>query len=295
MTTPSPADAAALVTVAVMAALADGRLDDAERREVLAAADRLGVPDADGLLRRAAAGQLRVSDVPKIADPAARQLALEMAEAIVRADGDVSPAEQAFLDELRAELLGAGAPPGPRASATLEGEGAVLEVPALDAFILDQALLCAAVELLPDRLANTAILPLQLRLVYRIGRAHGQSMSLAQAKDLAATLGLGAVAQVLESSVRKVLGGFAGGLLGDLLGGATGVAAGATVTFTATYALGHAADRYYAQGRQLAVADLKALYAQFRGEADGMWPRVEGRVREVASGTSLSRVLASLG
>ena len=102
---------------------------------------------------------------------------------------------------------------------------------ALEDFILDQAILTGALEILPDDLANIAILPLQMRMVYQIGQRHGQQLDLAQAKDLAATLGLGAAAQAVEGVAIKLLGGLAGGLLGGLMGGATRVATGAAITF----------------------------------------------------------------
>ena len=79
-------------------------------------------------------------------------------------------------------------------------------------------MLTAALELLPDRLANMAILPLQLRLVYEIGQRYGQQLDADQVKDLAGTFGLGAAAQLVEGMVRKVLGGVASGVLGGLLG-----------------------------------------------------------------------------
>ena len=102
----------------------------------------------------------------------------------------------------------------------------------LDDLILKQAMLTGALEILPDRLANVAILPLQLRLVYQVGQHFGQKLDADQVKDLAGTLGLGAAAQVMESVVRKVLGGIAGGILGGMVGGVTGLAAGAAVSFS---------------------------------------------------------------
>lgn len=130
---------------------------------------------------------------------------------------------------------------------------------ALDDHILAQAIITAALERLPLRLAIVGILLLQMRLVFRVGQHHGQELDAAQVKDLAAALGLGAAAQVLEKVVRRTFGGFAGGLLGGALGGViggtagrvAGLASGAAVTFAATCALGHAADRHYAQNREI--------------------------------------------
>lgn len=164
----------------------------------------------------------------------------------------------------------------------------------LDSLILDQAMLTAACELLPDRLATLTVLPLQLRLVYTVGQRSGQEFGLDQAKDLAAALGIGAATQMVESVVRGTLGSVAGGLFGGLLGSATGIAAGAAVTFASTYALGHAAEQYYAQGRQLSTADLRALFARFQEEAKDMYPRVEQRIRELAAGNQLDSVLKTI-
>jgi uncharacterized protein (DUF697 family) len=164
----------------------------------------------------------------------------------------------------------------------------------MDTFILDQAMLAAACELLPDRLATLTVLPIQVRLVYTIGQRAGQEFGIDQAGDLVATLGLGAAAQAMERVVRGTLGSVAGGLFGGLLGNATGIAAGAAVTFASTYALGHAAERYYAQGRQLSTADMRTLIAQFQNEAKDIFPRVEARIRELASGNQLDAVLKTI-
>ena len=79
-----------------------------------------------------------------------------------------------------------------------------------------------------------------------------------------------------------------------MLGGATGMAAGAAVSFTATYALGHASAQYYAQGRQLSTADMKALFTRFQKEAETLFPKVQDRVQSVARGTNLQSVLGTL-
>jgi uncharacterized protein (DUF697 family) len=143
-------------------------------------------------------------------------------------------------------------------------------------------MITSAVELLPDKLANVVILPLQLRLVYQIGQHYGQKLDADQIKDLAGTLGLGAAAQVMEGVVRKLVGGVAGGLFGRLVGGAGGVAAGAAVTFAATYALGHVAQQYYAQGRRLSAQDLRALFQRFQEEAKDLFPKMRDEIQAQA-------------
>jgi hypothetical protein len=109
-----------------------------------------------------------------------------------------------------------------------------------------------------------------------------------------ATFGLGAAAQVMESVVRKAFGGIAGGLLGGLFGGVAGTAAGGAVTFTSTYALGHAAEQYYAQGRALSTADMKALFNRFQNDATTIYPRVQDRIAVLARGTNLSSLMRSI-
>jgi uncharacterized protein (DUF697 family)/tellurite resistance protein len=285
-------DSQPILTIALMAAMADGRQDARERDAITAVAEQAGLADLDGLRQQIASGTLRVSEVAaQLSDDAARRLAYETAVVVANADGAAGDAEQRFLADLRAALglSAAVSQPvdrdaGALASASLAGPA--VEVgsgtpagPALDDLILRQAMLAGALELLPERLANMAIIPIQLRLVYQIGQRHGQQLDANQIKDLAGTLGIGAAAQVMEGVVRGVLGGLARGLLGGMLGGATGVAAGAAVSFAATYALGHVAQQYYAQGRRLSQDDLRTLFAKFQQEARSLFPSVQSQIQ----------------
>jgi uncharacterized protein (DUF697 family)/tellurite resistance protein len=290
-------DHAPVIAIAMMAARADGRVDSVEQRAVDAAVARAGHPDVTALAQQVAAGQLRVADLAsRLSDDEARRAAWEGALAIVNADGSANLPEQAFLDELRAALaLGDAylAESGRTASALARSEaqmGAPLGGP-VDELILQQAILTGALEILPDGLANVAILPLQLRMVYQIGQRHGQKLDANQVKDLAATLGLGAAAQSLEGVAMKLIGGLAGGLLGGMFGGATRIATGAIITFSATYALGHVAEQYYAQGRRIDAADLRALFARFQDEAKTIYPRVQEQIQRQASTMDLQRLL----
>jgi uncharacterized protein (DUF697 family) len=174
--------------------------------------------------------------------------------------------------------------PEPAAAAPATGD-------TLDDLILNQAMIAGALELLPEKLSTAAVIPVQLRMVYQIGQRHGQKLDADQIKDLAATFGVGATAQVLEGVVRKTLGGLAGGVLGGLAGGAAGVAAGAAVTFGATYALGHVARQYYAQGRKLSAEDLRALFERFREEAKGIYPKVQQQIEAQAKTLDVKSLL----
>ena len=301
-------DAEIIISIAAQAAVVDGNRSPAELTQISAAATRLGLSNADAVVQQAAATpeDVRVLATSLSSDEA-RRAAYEIAVAVCSADGEAGAKQVAFLQQLSAAMHTSGSTAEVSAivsAAALTSQVQAPPVPTgatpqpqpgeLDALILDQAILTAALEILPDRLSNMAILPLQLRLVYQIGQRHGQQLNAAQVKDLAATFGLGAAAQLMESLVRKTLGKLAGGMLGGMLGGATGMAAGATVSFAATYALGHAASQYYAQGRSLSTGDMKALFARFQQEAETLYPKVQDRVQDVARGTNLQSVLGAL-
>jgi len=302
-------DAEIIITIAAQAAVVDGNRNATELAQIAAAATRLGLSNAEAVVARASVDHEDVRTLSEsLSSDEARRAAYEIAVAVCNADGDVGANEIAFLHELWSTL---GSGPGTAemsaiaSAATLTGHvlpppvpmTAAAQPPAageMDEMIMDQAILTAALEVLPDRLSNMAILPLQIRMVYTIGQRHGQQLDASQVKDLVATFGIGAAAQLMESVVRKTFGKMAGGLLGGMLGGATGVAAGATVSFSATYALGHAAEQYYAQGRALSTADMKALFTRFQGEAETLFPKVQERIQTVARGTNLQSVLGSL-
>lgn len=311
-------DHAPLIALAMLAAKADGETDAAEQAAVHEAVERIGNPDISRLAKQVSDGTLRVADVAgRLSGEEARRAAYTSALAVCHADGPANPAEEQFLDHLQdalgldattvAELdrtasgLSAGAAAGKGGKVTeasapgAEAGAAGAPDGELEDYILDQAILTGALEILPDHLANIAILPLQLRMVYQIGQRHGQKLDLSQVKDLAATLGLGAAAQSIEGVAIKLLGGVAGGLLGGLIGGAARVATGAAITFAATYALGHVADQYYAQGRKLSAKDLRTQFTRFQQEAHTIYPRVEEAIHDRAGKLDLKSLTRSPG
>jgi tellurite resistance protein/uncharacterized protein (DUF697 family) len=307
----TPQDAETIVAIAALAAQADGQQDDAERARIAEMAAGLGLTDATTTLASSMAAAVDRTTalarlVERLSSDEARRAAYDTAVSVCYADGWVNPNEQAFLTALATSLGIDAAPVNTKAAdiheATADAAPNAPHDNALDTHILDQAMLSAALELLPDRLANLGILPLQLRLVKQIGERHGQQLDASQIKDLAAVFGIGAAAQIMEKVVRNTLGGFVGilgrgalgGLLGSFAGGAAGVAAGASVTFATTYALGHAAEQYYAQGRTLSTADMKALFTRFQSDATTMYPRVEARIRDLASSGNVGSVLRGL-
>ena len=296
-------DASTIGQLALLAALSDGTLAPEEQAELSRVAGRLGIPTTSAVMDQAQTGQASVAQLAgSLSDKEARRTAYEVAVAICSADRVVNPREQEFLAQLRSalkldpfEIQGFER----EAKALISAPVATGKPPPtsdadLDTIILDQAMLTGALELLPDGLANMAILPLQMRLVYQVGQRYGQQLDVNQIKDLAGTLGIGAAAQAVEGLVRKVLGSVAGGLLGNLVGGAAGTAAGVAVSFVTTYALGHVAKQYYAQGRKLSADDLRALFTRFQGEARELWPKVQGRIQTLAGNVRLPDVLTQI-
>lgn len=280
-----------IVTIAFLAALADGRTTPEEDQELRATLGKLGISDVDAVAQRGAGDPATLKQLAgRLSDDDARRLAYETAVVVCNADGSLNAQEKEFLTTLRS-ALGLS----PQATAEVEqaaeriaaaprppvqvGTGTPPSDDALDQQILRQAMITGAVELLPDKLANVLILPLQLRLVYQIGQHYGQRLDASQVKDLAATFGLGAAAQVMEGVVRKFFGGIVGGV------------AAVGVTFATTYALGHASKQYYAQGRKLSPADLKRLFAQFQEDAKTIFPKVKDEIATQAKTLNLKTLL----
>ena len=300
-------DRNAIIAVALMAALADGQATAQEKAELQLAMTRAGLSDLDDLTSRITTGQLKLQDVAaRLSSDAARREAYETAVLVCHSDGPANAAERGFLATLRGTLglseasvsiidRDAAAVSSAAGEAAAPVASGVPPSPAgIDEMILQQAIITGALEILPDKLANLAIIPLQLRLVYQIGQAHGQQLDANQIRDLAGTLGIGAAAQVMEGAVRKLLGGAASSILGGLLGGTAGLAAGAAVSFGSTYALGHVAKQYYAQGRRLSTADLRALFARFQQEAKALYPKVQSQVQSQASSLNVQKLLSGL-
>ena len=300
-------DHESIVTVAYLAALADGRTAPAEDEELRAALARLGVTDIDAVAKRGSAVRAPLAEIARqLSGDDARRLAYETALVVCHADGPLNRQEADFLSALRSALglapatlvemeQGAASLAAARTAAPVEvRSGKPPADDALDQMILRQAMIASAVELLPDKLANVVILPLQLRLVYQIGQSYGQKLDVNQVKDLAGTLGLGAAAQVMEGVVRKLVGGVTGGLFGGLVGGAGGMAAGVAVTFAATYALGHVAKQYYAQGRRLSTQDLRELFQRFQGDAKEIFPKVQDEIKSQAKSLNLKSLLEGI-
>lgn len=303
----------AVLSIVLLAAFADGLQDDREREQVRRIAQSLagtaGAPELallyqDVLLKRV--DLHRASTV--LTDPEHRQLAYEMAVCVCDCDGAASPPEQRFLDELR-QTLGleeqqtaevqrdaAAMATAPLAATTPDTTATTAAAPPgdaeLDRYILNHALVNGAIELLPQSLASMAIIPLQMKMVYRIGQLHGFELDKGHIRDFIATAGVGVASQYLEQVGRRLLGGLLGSVAGGLGRGAGSVAAGVTFSFATTYALGQLAKRYYAGGRQMNAALLKSTFQSLLGEARELQQQSLTQIRDKARTLDLTQVLS---
>lgn len=161
-----------------------------------------------------------------------------------------------------------------------------------DKMILNYAILNGALELLPETLASMAIIPLQMKMVYRIGKTYGFELDRGHIKDFLATAGVGMASQYVEQIGVKLLGRvFGGGLLGGLIGGIAKQTVSSGMSFATTYALGHLAKRYYAGGRTFSTAVLKDTYTQLLGEAQAMQGQYLPAIREKARSVNVAQIL----
>ena len=300
----------AILALCLHAAFADGVKDDREREEVKRIAESLseGTPGLDMarlyqdvLLKRlsldTAAGTL--SDIGQ------RQFAYEMAVCVCEADGRMSPAERAFLDELKRSLnLDAGQSSAieqaidPIVSAADLPVKPLEQVGPLDAeldkTIINSALLNGALELLPPSWASMAIIPLQIRMVYGIGKAHGVELDQGHIKEFIAAAGVGLTSQYLEQFGRKLLGGLLGKAAGKTFGKIGRAATGMAFSFATTYALGQVAKRYYAGGRTMSTALLQETFQSLLTPAKQLQqqylPQMEHKAQSLDMGQVMSLV-----
>ena len=128
--------------------------------------------------------------------------------------------------------------------------------------IPNYAILNGALELLPDSLATMAIIPLQMKMVYRIGKSYGYELDRGHIKDFLATAGIGMASQYVEQVGIRLLGSLFGKKrLRGMIGRMANQAISSGFSFATTYALGRLAVRYYAGGRTFSTQVLKDTYA----------------------------------
>jgi uncharacterized protein (DUF697 family) len=226
-----------------------------------------------------------------------------MAVVVCDADGAQGPAEKAFLEKLRAALgLDAASARAfseeADALATVPLETTPLRPPPLpvDAAALDQtierhALLAGALELLPQSMATLAIVPLQMKLVHAIGKAHGVELDHGHVKEFLATAGAGLASQYVEGFGRKLLGGLLRKAGGRVIGGVGRAATGAAITFGTTWAIGQLARRYYAGGRRLDAAAIRETFESLVREGRALGERYLPEMQRRAGGMDAARII----
>lgn len=305
------AEQRAILNILIHAALADGGKSDAERAAVRDAAESLSGGSGaalagvyqDVLLKRVTLADAAAA----LSQPEHRQLAYEMAVCVCDADGVQGEAERAFLAALRghlgladgqaqagavdADAIAAAAwEPAPRAAQPPLLQSRVSDAE-LDKTILNASILNGALELLPQSWASMAIIPLQVRLVYRIGKAHGVELDQGHIKEFLATVGVGLTGQYIEQVGRKLVSGLLGKAAGRMIGGLGGAATSVAFSFATTWALGHLAKRYYAGGRVMSTDLLKRTYQELFATAKGAQQQYLPAIQQRASTLTATEVV----
>ena len=305
-----PAEKESILTIALLSAFADGEQHDSERSEVRRAADALAAElNAPELYQRVLMKRTDIdAAASKLQSTEARTLAYEIAVGVCEADGLRNEAETRFLAQLgntlglaqpaiagiaatadalaTAPISGLAAPAG-----TVVAAAASIDAAEMDSIIIKAATINGALELLPQSLASMAIIPLQMRLVYRIAKAHGYELDRDQIKDLLATLGVGMAGQYLEQVGRKLIGGLLGGAAGGFMGSVARGTTGVAFSFATTYAIGHVARRYYAGGRTMNAELLRQAFDDSLQQGRALQARYVPQIEQQARAIDVGRLV----
>ncbi|HLH55903.1 MAG TPA: DUF533 domain-containing protein [Verrucomicrobiae bacterium] len=281
----------AIVCVCILAAFADGDQAEAERSQIerIVSGFPGGSPGLASAYQDVLTGKITLPQVAaELHSPASKTLAYEMAVCVCNADGVLKDPEKQFLSELRGALglalesvethsqtaQNLAAPPliDPHSSNDSARDADV------DRLILNTSVLAGALEIMPHTLATMAIVPVQVRMVYQVGKRYGFELDSGHIKDFLATVGIGLTSQVFEGFTRRLFGRVVRGVGGGLLGGLAAEAAGSAVAFASTYALGQVARQYYAGGRTLTTDQLKSVFSSMFNEARSLQGRYTGDI-----------------
>lgn len=303
----------AILGVCQQATLADGSASGAEQQALRKAADRLGMTLPPGDFST-------TLDLATITTPlrgsGLEATALELAWGICAADGPPNRAEQWFLealrgglavssetaDEIRKRVEALISPPildphsstNPPIPPVIPGTGAGPVNPDLEEMVQSTAITAGALELLPHSLATLAIVPLQMRLVYRVGKAYGYELDGGHIREFLAVAGVSMASQVVEGIAERTARGLFGSLLGGFVGHLASQAAGSGVAFASTYAVGELARQYYAAGRSFSAIELRTAYDRLleRGRflQSGLGPRIRSKAQSIDTSTLASLV-----
>jgi len=320
----------ALGAICLFAVFADGTPDDAERARIKQIGSTLGSDSglSDEVYERVVFKRTTIAqEAAALSTPELRIQAFELALGVCDADGKTNEAERAFLDALAATLgvpaeharavreqvdLLADDPVDHAVPAAVLPAAMVLAAPGpaganpsakeqeIDGTIRNHAILCSALELLPQGLASAAIIPIQMKMVYSVGKQFGYSLDRGHIGEFLGTIGVGMTGQVVESYARRIMGGLieslaskvVGKSIAKTVGGLTRTGAGAAMTFATTYALGQVAKQYYAGGRKLAAVDLRQLYTRQMETAKTMYEQHRPMIEQQSQRLNPAQILS---
>jgi uncharacterized protein (DUF697 family)/tellurite resistance protein len=303
----------AILAISLFAAFADGSNDDREREHIRRFAETMGsgAPDLPRLYQDILFKRITLVDAATALDDLGqRQFAYEMAVCVCDADGVQGSSEKQFLAELKALLGLAGDAQSAEAErhadslaasaatstlATGPAVTAAVDETELDKSILNYAILNGALELLPQSWASVAIIPLQVKMVYRIGKTHGHELDQGHIREFIATVGVGLTSQYLEQFGRKLLGGLLGKVAGKSVGKIGSAATGIAFSFASTYALGQVAKRYYAGGRQMSAQVLQDSFQNLLGPAKQLQSQYLPQIEQKAKTLDAGQIMAMVG
>lgn len=314
------AEQRSVLGICLMAAFADGTKTDLERDRVREIVEGFKNPalNALSLYREVLLKQVTLEQFTgALTAPEHRALAYEMALGVCEADNRLNDAETAYLGQLRKALgleqeavaglhrqsaeLALSAVPPVLSPDLMKRYGltpvppppltAAPSDPELDSTILNYAILAGALELLPSSMATMAIIPLQMRLVYQVGRKFGVELDRGHVGEFLAAAGIGMTSQVLEGYATKLMKGLLGSVAGGLGRGLAGSLTGTAMSFATTYALGQLARRYYAGGRTLSGLQMRESFESLLGQAKGLQQQYLPQIQERSLGLNLSEVV----
>ena len=282
----------AILSICILAAFADGSQDQVEREQIERILKGFSQEHLDlaGAYQDVLAGKVSLGQAAtELQTASAKALAYEMAVCVCNADGVLKDSEKQFLAELRQKLQleNESLTTHQEMAQTLAAQPLSAPVPPMlepgreaeiDHLIVNAAIMNGALEIMPHTLATMAIVPLQMRMVYQIGKRYGYELDRGHVRDFLATVGIGLTSQVFEGFTRRLVGGLARGLAGGLLGGLAGQAAGSAFAFATTYALGQVAKRYYESQRTLTTEQLKQVFGSMLDEARSLQGRYSGDI-----------------
>jgi tellurite resistance protein/uncharacterized protein (DUF697 family) len=310
------AEAEAILTVCLLAAFSDGAHSESERAAIKRISETLPEVGTDhaALYQKALLGQVSSAQAAQSLGPQhLRQLAYEMAVCVCEADNLLTPKEKSFLQQL-SQVLGLDA----GAAERIEKEAEALafsnfaEAPAsgvpgeasrvagsrdiddANSMIMNYAILNGALELLPQSLATMAIIPLQMKLVYRIGKKYGYELDRGHIKELLAAAGVGFSSQVLEGFATKLFGGLFGKVGGKFGKTLAHQATSSAMSFAVTYAIGQMAQAYYAGGRTLSGVQLRQMFEQSKEKAAGLYSQYAGQIQQRSRSIDVTQLLSLL-